>query len=252
MEVQETRTSAYLIIPETEGLLYGVKKFTSTTARSVYQEDKQGYGSEKTGDLKITTVNGFPGYEVTIAPSILPVKILYLARNADVYRIEFNYQNDIGNQILSTFKFLDSAGSSEIVNFYSFSGKLALNGYLTTLERSCAFNEDSSCKVKLAVFTVLTADNPQFNSFLKDLAGNAFAINDGIVLGCIDEAKRQINSSNDADTGEVENLISDGQYGLLVGSSPGNPINLSVEKPRLTSGRGAPDCYSHFRNFKVY
>ena len=112
--------------------------------------------------------------------------------------------------------------------------------------------EDNNCQVKLAVFTVLKADNPQFNSFLKDLDGNSFATNDGIILGCIDTVKKQINSSNDADTGTINNLISGGQYDLLVGSSLNNPINLSLEKPKLTGGRGAPDCYSHFRNFKVY
>ena len=136
------------------------------------------------------------------------------------------------------------------VNFYDFAGVLSLEGYLKTIERPCAFSEDATCKVKLAAFVVLQADD-LFKSFLKDLSGNAYATEDGIVLGCIDEGKKQITSANDADSGTVNNLIKGAQYDLLMGSGASRPINLSVEKPKLTGGRGAPDCYSHFRNFSV-
>lgn len=143
-------------------------------------------------------------------------------------------------------------GTINPISFYDFSGVLELTGYMTIMERSCAFVEDDSCKVKLAVFHVLKADNPNFGSFLKDLSGNSFATDDGIILGCIDEAKRQITSSNDADSGTVDNLVTGSQYDLLMGGSREEPVKLSAEKPRLTGGRGAPDCYAHFRNFKVY
>lgn len=158
------------------------------------------------------------------------------------------------DQLLATFKFLGQASLNQSpASFYDFVGVIKLKGYLAPVTSRCSFTpEEEACKVKIAFFRVLSSDNTNFSNYLKQLAGNAYVTDDSISLGCLDESKQQVSSNNDSDTGPVESLITGSQYNLLLASSLTNPVNLSIERLKYTGGRQANDCYSHFRNFRVY
>lgn len=128
---------------------------------------------------------------------------------------------------------------------------MTLRGYLKTEDRPCAWVEDGSCEVTYATFVVLDADHRAFPNWMEDMGQNAFAGESGIGVGCYDEAAGEITYINDGLDGAVEGTISGADFNDLAESSPNNLVTVRVARFGSPGGRGAPECYSHFRNLVV-
>ena len=89
-----------------------------------------------------------------------------------------------------------------------------------------------------------------FSSYVRDLNGNAFAKENAIGLGCIEN--NRLSYVNDSDELGMKGYnLSESDTSILLNSSQSNPITLELEKLQYTSGRGAPKCYSHITYVKV-
>jgi hypothetical protein len=132
-----------------------------------------------------------------------------------------------------------------------FHGTLTLNGYVKVQKRIC--DPEGMCgeTVDYASFVFYQAENQVIYDLLNEFAGNSFVSEGAVGLGCYQNDQKRIYSTNDADTGTVESVIIGSDFTKLMASNANNKVRLRMTKPIYTSGRGAPDCYSHFRNFDV-
>ncbi len=140
----------------------------------------------------------------------------------------------------------------ENISFYEFEGTLALEGYTDIETSACTFQDIEECSVNYTFFVANKANHPAFFDWLEQMKGNSFIRENAIGLGCYQQEKERIYSINNADVEETESTITGKDLKKLLDSSKSNPIIIEVERLKLTAGRGAPDCYSHFRNFKVF
>ncbi len=123
-----------------------------------------------------------------------------------------------------------------------FFGELALEGYLEIKQTE---------EVQEAWFAIVRSDNERIFDFLAQYQGNSYVGERRIGIGCYEEAQKWIRSENAGDDGMRESIIAGAELALLAESAPNVPVRLLLEKPVLSSGSGAPACYSHFRSFKV-
>lgn len=137
-------------------------------------------------------------------------------------------------------------------------GSIVLKGYLSIQTEACAFEEETDCKVDLARFHFERPDNEAFRQFVADNEGNSFIGSGFVSLGCYDSASAQLTYFNAADSdGEAPGISFEGaidgeDFEALMASRDQTTVTLFMERPIYTGGKGAPDCYSHFRNFKVF
>jgi hypothetical protein len=124
---------------------------------------------------------------------------------------------------------------------YGLYGTFTLTGYLKVEKRVCNPGDMCGETVDYASFVFDKSDNPNVYDMLTG----------GVGLGCYQKDKARIYSTNDADTGTVENTILGPDLAKLLASSVTHKVQLKLTKPIYTSGRGAPDCYSSFRSFRV-
>jgi len=129
-------------------------------------------------------------------------------------------------------------------------GTLTVTGYIDIVNRRCGFTEEA-CFVEYAFFVVEDTDEDAIYDFLPSQNGNAYAGTGKIGLGCYEKDQQKIHSGNDGNDEYYENVIEGEDFSKLMPSSQENPVRLKLTKPIYTSGRGAPDCYSHFRYFEV-
>lgn len=134
---------------------------------------------------------------------------------------------------------------------YGFFGTLRLTGYLDIVQRCGFFVEECNETFNYVFFVFTETNNELINDFLDQNKGNSFVKDNAIGLGCYQEDKNRIYSTNDGDDKVFENIISNKDLENLLLSNESNLIKLQLTKPIYTSGRGAPDCYSHFRQFKT-
>lgn len=134
---------------------------------------------------------------------------------------------------------------------YDYFGTLTLTGYLKVEKRVC--NPGDMCEKTrdYASFVFSQTSSKAIYDFLGTNEGNAFVQGKGVGIGCYEKDASRIYSQNEGDDGMVENIITGNNLQSLLNSNEKNPIKLQLTKPIYTSGRGAPDCYSHFRNFNV-
>jgi hypothetical protein len=130
-------------------------------------------------------------------------------------------------------------------------GTLTLTGYLNIRTRVCDENSPCFKTVKYATFVFSSSDNIMIYDYLNTSRGNAFVSAGEIGLGCYEIENNRIYSENEGDTGAVHNIVSGPDLARLIYSDKMSQVKLQLTKPVYTSGRGAPDCYSHFRSFKV-
>ena len=206
------------------------------------------------------SVGGLLGWKFTLPGGQNPSQDIVCLEKEGV---QFNFQMFPGTkaelpdktalryQILSTFKFTNDGMQQGNVGFFNFEGNLTLTGYLKIENRSCAFSEDASCKVDYAMFVVSKASNPNFSSWMQEIAGNSFVGPSSIGLGCYEKGNSRIYSTNDSDVGSATNIVSGSDLQRLLASSQSNQLDVEVTHKKFSGGTSAPDCYSHFRNFKV-
>lgn len=160
---------------------------------------------------------------------------------------ELSLEEGLKNAEEKPFQFFSSLG---------YFGTLTIKGYLEIQTWECKQNQEYlfPCEedIHYTFFVIVENQNPVLDEFLKDYQGNSFVGKNKIGLGCYQEDKKRIYSINLGESGEVENIISGKELDLLLQSNQDNLVTLQLVKPVLLSGRGAPNCYSHFRNFKVW
>lgn len=134
---------------------------------------------------------------------------------------------------------------------YDYFGTLTLTGYLKVEKRVC--NPGDMCEKTrdYASFVFSITTSKEIYNFLGTNEENAFVQGMGVGIGCYEKDTNRIYSQNEGDDGMVENIITGNNLQSLLNSSELKQVKLQLTKPIYTSGRGAPDCYSHFRNFKV-
>lgn len=134
---------------------------------------------------------------------------------------------------------------------YDYFGTLTLTGYLKVEKRVC--NPGDMCEKTrdYTVFVFNQTTSKEIYNFLATHEGNSFIESNGVGIGCYEKDLGRIYSQNEGDDGMVENIITGNNLQSLLNSNEKNQIKLQLTKPIYTSGRGAPDCYSHFRNFNV-
>lgn len=133
-----------------------------------------------------------------------------------------------------------------------YSGTLALTGYVSIDTVACAFQMEEDCMVSMARFHYDRPDNDAFRQFVEEYEGNSFVSSSSLSLGCFESTSSEIQYVNASDTDLFDGTI-DGELfeKLMATRDQSRTVQLFMEKPALTQGAGAPDCYSHFRNFQL-
>jgi hypothetical protein len=130
-------------------------------------------------------------------------------------------------------------------------GTIILTGYLDIQKRVCNPGDMCGSTVDYAYFVFGNTDNEAIKEFTGSQSDNSFVAGDRVGIGCQDKVLKLIRYENFADSGEMVGEIKGGDYDKLLASTQGKPVQLKMTRELYTSGRGAPDCYSHFRNFDV-
>jgi hypothetical protein len=153
-----------------------------------------------------------------------------------------NSQAPTGNTNEDAFH-KDNAG-----NYY---GTLTLTGYLDVQKRVCNPGDMCGETVDYASFIFTQTSSEAIKEFTGQNQGNSFIAGDRVGLGCQQKNLSRIYYQNFADEDNVEGEIEGEDYTKLIASTKDKPVQIKLTRELYTSGRGAPDCYSHFRNFDV-
>ncbi|HYC79962.1 MAG TPA: hypothetical protein VEC17_02960 [Candidatus Binatia bacterium] len=130
-------------------------------------------------------------------------------------------------------------------------GKLTLTGYLDVQTRVCNPGDMCGETVRYASFIFTNSDNEAIKEFTGTMQGNSYIAGDRVGLGCQQADRSRIFYENFADSGYKSGEISGADYEKLVSSTRNNPVQITINRELYTSGQGASDCYSHFRDFDV-
>jgi len=170
-----------------------------------------------------------------------------------IMKISDDSDRDIFNKVISTLNFppSDEAKSFSYEKGVGFYGTLTFSGYLDIKKRIC--NPDDMCNktVDYASMIITCSNNKAIYDFINDNKGNSFVGDKSIGLGCYEKDANRIYSLNSADSGQVENIISGDELKKILQSNKNNPVKIKLTKPYFSGGGGAPECYSHFRSFKI-
>lgn len=130
-------------------------------------------------------------------------------------------------------------------------GTIILTGYLDVQKRVCNPGDMCGETVDYAYFVFGNTDNTAIKEFTGSQSGNSFVAGDRVGIGCDQKDQSRIYYENFADSGEITGEIKGADYTKLKAATQGKPVQIKMTRELYTSGRGAPDCYSHFRNFDV-
>lgn len=130
-------------------------------------------------------------------------------------------------------------------------GKITLTGYLDIQRRVCKPGDMCGSSVDYAYFVFGDTDNQAIKEFTGTQSGNSFVAGDRVGIGCQLKDIKIIRYENFSDANEIVGEIKGGDYNDLLAATKAEPVKLTMTRELYTSGRGAPDCYSHFRNFEV-
>ena len=135
--------------------------------------------------------------------------------------------------------------------FGEYYGTLTLTGYLDVETIVCEPGNPCGETVDYAFFVITDTDNKAIDQFIADYHGNAFVFvreaKVGLGLGCYQKDQERIFSIN----GSMETSIFGEDLTKLVSSTETNPVSIKLTMPFTYGGKGAPACYSHFRNFEI-
>jgi hypothetical protein len=134
---------------------------------------------------------------------------------------------------------------------YGFYGTITLTGYIDVQKRICQEDMPCGATVDYASFVFTSGANDALRKFTGQNTGNSFIAGDRVGIGCHEQPQSRIYYENDADSGYITGEIKSTDYTRLMASTKDKPVQLKLTREIYTSGRGAPDCYSHFRNFDV-
>ena len=134
----------------------------------------------------------------------------------------------------------------------TYSGDVFVRGYLTTEETPEPWCEGTDCgKNTSAFFKVVEVDDSEFDKFLDENKGNSFVRDGKVGLGCVAD-NETVYLMNDSDQYGLKEFTAPKELSkILLSSTEKNLVTLKLTKYKLTDGRGAPACYSHFSRFEL-
>jgi hypothetical protein len=141
---------------------------------------------------------------------------------------------------------------------YGFFGTLNLTGYIDIQKRICNPGDMCGETVDYASLIFSDTNNEAIKKFTGQYNGNSYIAGDRVGLGCYQKDSNRIYYINFADAKDsargseaLEGQIVGDDLKKLLASTKTKPVTVKLTRPIYTSGQGAPDCYSHFRNFDV-
>lgn len=162
-----------------------------------------------------------------------------------------NPSDGTGSSVSSIFSSSVESSSGISSDGFSFEdgvpvGTVHVRGFAETEIVVEPFCDDDFCPEYEYVFLTITeSDSQEFENFLNEYGGNAYASDNRIGLGCAED--EQIVYENDSDVYQrKEFVLSEELSRDILASTPENPVSLTLTKLPLTGGSGAPACYSHF------
>ena len=132
-----------------------------------------------------------------------------------------------------------------------FYGTLTLTGYMDVQTRVCNPGDMCGQTVEYASFIFTQTSSEAIKEFGGQYQGNSFIANDRVGIGCVQETAARIVYQNYGDENKIEGEIKGEDFVKLAQSNANKQVQLKMTRPLYTSGQGAPDCYSHFRDFDV-
>jgi len=135
---------------------------------------------------------------------------------------------------------------------YGYFGTMTLKGYLEIEKHVCGPNDgECSQTVDYANFVFARKDNPQALDDLFHFGNGPFLSAGKIGLGCYEKSKSQISYQNNSDKDVIQGSIKSSDLSALLSSSSSKLVEMKMTQMVILNGKGAPDCYSTFRNFDV-
>jgi hypothetical protein len=144
---------------------------------------------------------------------------------------------------------------------YGFYGTLTLTGYVDIQRRECIPGNLCEKTVDYVSFIFSDTTSEAIKEFTGEHAGNSYVAGDRVGIGCYEKDQKRIVYQNFADDNSAEfggrgvvmfeGEINSKDLTELLNSSKAKPVRLTLTRPIYTSGQGAPDCYTHFRDFDV-
>lgn len=169
---------------------------------------------------------------------------VYLLKHQDTKPQETT--NNTPEQVIDT-SFLKPGEKLYQKNGETYSGTALLTGYLEVKNQSCT--PGSTCDRAIFRFSESTSD--VISNFYKG----------SIEIGCYQKDKSRIYYENPADkvTQDPNDRGVEWKRGDITGqslqkllnSNRDNQVKLKLTQPVYTSGQGAPECYSQFRDFEI-
>jgi len=137
-------------------------------------------------------------------------------------------------------------------------GTPQVEGYATIFQRQdgggdtgdCGQNGELCTTVDYVLFHVTRNSNVALREFLLDQNGNSFAGEGIIGMGCVSNEVISYSNVSDSD-GWKPYTISAEDTTKIMASTANSPIAINVSRSKLTTGGGAPTCYSHFATFTL-
>lgn len=130
-------------------------------------------------------------------------------------------------------------------------GTATVKGYITEKEIIAGdISFDASNTYTALFFNVTETESTEFKNFLKAGNGNSFHDEKGFVIGCYEDGVINYYNSSD-ETGMKAYKIPEADALKIKNSTIEAPVTLEVSVLKLSSGMGAPDCYSFISTVKV-
>ena len=130
------------------------------------------------------------------------------------------------------------------------SGKVRVKGYAVVNKQNECEECEGSKEYEYVYFYITDTKSQEFIDYVKSLQGNAFATDNAIGLGCIENNILSYVNDND-ELGMNGYSLTKEETSKIINSSKDKTITLEIERFKLTGGSDAPICYSHITNIKI-
>lgn len=136
----------------------------------------------------------------------------------------------------------------------NFFGEIYVEGFVSVEHKKEAFCEVDQCNYYDYLWLNISKTSSEaILDYIRANSGNSFYSYDDypmIGLGCLEGDNLHYLTSADS-FGQQEEFVKGGILNELLDSSPSSRIRLKLQKEKLSSGRGAPSCYSHINSWEI-
>ncbi len=182
-----------------------------------------------------------------LLPLVVVLFILVISLGGYVFYDKIILKND--NEIQESKNNNSNSEENNTFSNVTKSGKVRVKGYIT-IEKMTQEGYYEAPTYDYAFFHILNTKSQDFEDYITGLKGNAFAYDNAIGLGCIEN--NQLSYVNESDQFGLKGFkLSVEDTNKLLNSSVNNPLTLDLERLEFTGGSGAPECYSHITHISI-